>query len=70
MHRGKKAEVKLKRVAIVTPQGAKVVVSGNQLGIAQLIEVLAETLREARKASTQYDVRTFVSMMRDRAKAR
>jgi ParB family chromosome partitioning protein len=70
MDRGKKAEVKLKRVSIVTPQGAKVVVSGNQLSMAQLIEVLAETLKEARKASTQYDVRTFVSMMRDRAKAR
>jgi ParB/RepB/Spo0J family partition protein len=69
MDRGKKPEVKLKRVAIVTPQG-KLVVSGNQLNMAQFIEVLAETLKEARKAATQYDVRTFVSMMRDRAKAR
>jgi ParB/RepB/Spo0J family partition protein len=67
LSRGSNAEVKLKRVAIVTPQGAKVVISGNQLNMARVIEVLAETLKEA-KASTQYDVRTFQSMMRDRAR--
>jgi ParB/RepB/Spo0J family partition protein len=67
--RGKTADVKVKRVAIEMLQG-KVVVTRNQLSMAELIEMLSETLKEARKASTQYDVRTFVSMMRDRAKVR
>jgi ParB family transcriptional regulator, chromosome partitioning protein len=65
--RGKNPEVKLSRVKIEMPQ-ASVVASGQQLNMARLIELLAETLKEARKAAEQYDVRTFVGMMRDRAR--
>jgi ParB family chromosome partitioning protein len=66
--RGKNPQVKLSRVKITMPQGASVVVSGNQVNMAQLIDLLTETLKEARRAAAQYDVRTFVSMMRDKAK--
>jgi ParB family chromosome partitioning protein len=67
--RVKHPEIKLSRVKIAMPQGASVVVSGNRLNMAQLIELLTDTLEEARRAAQQYDVRTFVSMMRDKAKA-
>jgi ParB family chromosome partitioning protein len=68
IRRGKNPEVKMSRVKIEMPQGASVAVSGNRLNMAQLVELLTETLKEARKAAEQYDVRTFVSMMRDRAR--
>jgi ParB family transcriptional regulator, chromosome partitioning protein len=69
IRRGKNPQVKLSRVKIAMPQGASVVVSGSGLNMAQLIELLTDTLKEARRAAAQYDVRTFVSMMRDKAKA-
>lgn len=61
--------IKLSRVKIAMPQGASVVVSGNELSMSDLVELLSDTLKEARKAADQYDVKTWVSMMRDRAKA-
>jgi ParB family transcriptional regulator, chromosome partitioning protein len=64
-----KPTVKLARVKIAMPQGATVVLSGNELSMAEVVELLSETLKEARKAADQYDVRTWVSMMRDKAKA-
>jgi ParB family chromosome partitioning protein len=62
------SRVKLSRVKIAMPDGASVVVSGREVSMIQLIELLGETLKEARKAAETYDVRTFVSMMRDKAK--
>jgi ParB family transcriptional regulator, chromosome partitioning protein len=62
------SQVKLSRVKIAMPEGASVVVSGRAVSMVQLIAILGETLKEARKAAATYDVRTFVSMMRDRAK--
>jgi ParB family chromosome partitioning protein len=59
--------VTLSRVKIVLPQGATVVVSAGELGMSDLVDLLAETLKEARKAAEQYDVKTFQSMMKDRA---
>jgi ParB family chromosome partitioning protein len=61
--------VRMSRVKIAMPHGAAVVVSGNDLGMAEVVELLSDTLKEARKAAEQYDVKTFQSMMRDRAKA-
>jgi ParB/RepB/Spo0J family partition protein len=61
--------VKLSRVKIAMPQGASVVISGNDLSMSDVVELLVETLKEARKAAEQYDVKTFQSMMRDKAKA-
>jgi ParB/RepB/Spo0J family partition protein len=66
----KAAAVKLSRVKIAMPQGASVVVSGNELSMPELVELLSDTLKEARKAAEQYDVKTFQSMMRDKAKGR
>lgn len=66
---GAAATVKLSRVKIAMPQGASVVVSGADLSMSELVELLAETLKEARKAAEQYDVKTFQSMMRDKARA-
>ena len=61
--------VRLSRVKIAMPQGASVVVSGGDLGMSEVVELLSETLKEARRAAEQYDVKTFQSMMKDRSKA-
>jgi ParB family transcriptional regulator, chromosome partitioning protein len=61
--------VKVLRVKIAMPEGASVVISGKELSMAEVVELLGETLKEARKAADQYDVKTWVSMMRDKAKA-
>ena len=60
--------IKLSRVKIAMPQGATVVITGKELSIAGVVDLLTETLREARKAAEQYDVKTFQSMMRDKAR--
>ena len=65
---GKATAIKLSRVKIAMPQGASVVVSGNDLGMPELVELLSQTLAAARKAAEQFDVKTFQSMMRDKAK--
>ena len=64
----KPATVKLSRVKIAMPQGASVVISGKELSMPELVELLSETLKEARKATEQFDVKTFQSMMRDKAR--
>jgi ParB-like chromosome segregation protein Spo0J len=64
----KTSSVKLSRVKIAMPQGASVVVSGKELSMSDLVELLSDTLKEARKAAEQFDVKTFQSMMRDKAK--
>jgi ParB/RepB/Spo0J family partition protein len=61
--------VKMSRVKIAMPNNVSVVLSGNDLSIFQVVELLAATLKEARKAADQYDVKTWVSMMKDKAKA-
>jgi uncharacterized lipoprotein YbaY len=69
MSRSKNPAVKLSRVKIAMPQEASVVVTGSALSMADVVDLLSQTLKEARKAAEQYDVKTFVSMMKDRAKA-
>jgi len=64
-----KPAVRMSRVKIAMPAGATVVISGNDLSMAEVVELLMETLKEARKAAEQYDVKTWQAMMRDRAKA-
>lgn len=66
---GNQPTVRMSRVKIAMPEGATVVVSGNDLAMADVVELLTETLKEARKAAEQYDVKTFQSMMKDKAKA-
>ena len=60
--------VKMSRVKIAMPQ-ATLVITGKELSMAEVVELLTETLKEARKAVDQYDVRTWQSMMKDKAKA-
>lgn len=66
--RNKNPQVKLSRVRIAMPGGASVLLCGKRLSMSQVIDLLTETLKQARRAASQYDVRTFVSMMRDQAK--
>jgi len=66
--KGTTPAVRLSRVKIAMRQGAMVVVSGNELSMADVVELLAETLKEARKAAEQYDVKTFQSMMKDKSR--
>lgn len=60
--------IRLSRVKIAMPQGASVVLAGHELSMNDVVELLGDTLKEARKAAEQYDVKTFQSMMRDRAR--
>lgn len=66
---GQAQQVRLSRVKIAMPRNASVVISGTDLSMSEVVELLTETLKEARKAAEQYDVKTFQSMMRDRARA-
>ena len=62
---------RLTRVTVPV-QGAKGVtlsLSGDGLDMAKVVEALAETLKEARKAADRYDLRTWQAMMKDKAKA-
>jgi len=66
--RSNSPSVKLSRVKIAMPQGASVVLTGSALSMADVVDLLSQTLKAARKAAEQYDVKTFQSMMRDEAK--
>jgi ParB/RepB/Spo0J family partition protein len=61
--------VKMSRVKIALPNGASIALAGGELSMADVVELLSETLKEARKAADQYDVKTWVRMMADKAKA-
>lgn len=63
-----KPSVKVSKVKIALPNKVSVVLNGNNLGMVEVVDVLGDALKEARKASEQYDVKTFQSMMRDKAK--
>jgi hypothetical protein len=58
---------RLQKVRIALPRGA-VTISGKELGMEQVVETLAEVLKDARKAAEQYDVKTWMRMMADKAK--
>ncbi|MCE9566237.1 MAG: ParB/RepB/Spo0J family partition protein [Planctomycetes bacterium] len=63
------ADVKLERVKIALPGQVLVNISGGSMSMMSVVETLAETLKEARKASDAcYDVKTWVRMMADKAK--
>ena len=65
---GSKPTVKLSRVKIAMPQ-ATVVITGQELSMAEVVDLLGDTLKEARKAADQFDVKTWQSMMKDKAKS-
>ena len=63
-------EVRVSRVKIVLPGGAVVNVASDELDMSGVVDTLATTLKEARKAAEGgYDVKTWQRMMADKAKA-
>jgi ParB/RepB/Spo0J family partition protein len=66
---GNTPTVKMSKVKIALPNGASIALAGDELSMADVVELLSETLKEARKAADQYDVKTWVRMMADKAKA-
>jgi len=64
----KSQDVKLSRVK-VSLGGNSVVLTGKDLGMTEVVTLLGEVLKEARKAAEQFDVKTWQAMMRDKAKA-
>jgi transcriptional regulator with XRE-family HTH domain len=66
---GTSKAVSVPRVRLPLPGGAVVTLSGKDLDMTSVVEILADVLKEARKASDQYDLRTWQSMMRDKANA-
>jgi ParB/RepB/Spo0J family partition protein len=66
---GNGRDVRLAKVKIPLAAGTAVALSGEALDMESVVEVLAETLKEARKANDAgYDVKTWQAMMRDKAK--
>ena len=55
--------------AVIELPGASVVVKRPNLGMSELVEVLGDCLKEAKKAAEQFDIKTFERMMSDKAKA-
>lgn len=62
--------VRLDSVKIPLASGATLTIRGSGLNIASVVETLSEVLKEARKAAEQYDVKTWVRMMADKAKGK
>jgi hypothetical protein len=52
------------------PQGPRPAIRGSGLNIGTVVETRSEVLKEARKAAEQYDVKTWVRMMTDKAKGK
>ena len=65
---GSTPAVKLSKIRIAMRQ-ATVVITGADLGMAEVMDLLAEMLKEARKAASQFDISTWQKMMRDKAKS-
>lgn len=66
---GKTATVTKKRVTIAMPHGASVVLTGNAMGMAEVVDLLSETLKQARRAADRYDLKNWIRMMADQAQA-
>jgi ParB family transcriptional regulator, chromosome partitioning protein len=66
---GNAPAVKLSRVKIAMPE-ATLVISGKEMSMSGVVELLTETLKEARKAAETFDVKTWQRMMKDKARAK
>jgi ParB family transcriptional regulator, chromosome partitioning protein len=63
--------VRVRRIKCPLPSGAMVQVSGTEISLNDMIDVITELLKEAKRASEQgLDCRTFQAVMRDKAKAK
>jgi hypothetical protein len=61
--------VRMAKVKIALHNNVSVVLTGASLGMCEVVDILSEALKEARKAAARFDVKTFVSMMRDQAQS-
>jgi ParB/RepB/Spo0J family partition protein len=66
---GYKTSVRVSRVKIAMPGKINVVISGKEMSMAELVDLLSDVTKEARKVSAIYDVKTWMRMMADRARA-
>ena len=63
--------VRMGRIKCPLPSGAVVQVSGNEISLDDMIEALADLLKEAKKASEEgLDCRTFERVCKDKAKVK
>jgi hypothetical protein len=62
-----KPSIKMARVKIALPNKISVVLSGDTLGMNEVVNILSDALKEARKAVDVYDVKTWQAMLRDKA---
>jgi ParB family transcriptional regulator, chromosome partitioning protein len=62
--------VKMAKVKIAFPNKVSVVLNGVDLGMSEVVAILTDALREARKAVDRYDVKTFMAMMKDESRKR
>ncbi len=63
------AVVRVSRIKCPLPSGAVVQVSGEEINLDDMIEAMAELVKQAKRASEQgLDVRTFERVCKDRAK--
>jgi len=63
-----KPSVKVSKVKIALPNKVYVVLSGTNLAMMDVVDILSDALKQARKAAGQFDVKTWVSMMRDKTR--
>ena len=63
---GQAPAVRMSRVKIPLV-GGTIVISGNELDMTSVVDLLSESLKEAKKAADQFDVKTFQAMMKDKA---
>jgi len=67
---GEASGVRVNRLKVPLPGGTVVTLAGNDLSLSDVIEVLTETLKAARKANEEsLDGKTWVRVMADKAKA-
>jgi ParB-like chromosome segregation protein Spo0J len=65
---GQANTVRVEKVPVALPGGRKVIISGEGLGMNDVVDALGEALKEARKSADTFDVKTWVKMMADKAK--
>jgi ParB/RepB/Spo0J family partition protein len=65
---GKADAVRMEKVTVPLAGGRKVVISGQGLAMADVVDLLGGVLKEAKRAAELYDVKTWQSMMRDKSK--
>jgi hypothetical protein len=61
---GQSDSVRLEKVIVPVPGGRKVVISGQGLAMVDVVDLLSEVLKEAKRAVELYDVKTWQKLWR------